>query len=486
LEPNVTAFTKIQSEEPLFGKLDGNLEGFEGRIHLLGIGGIGMSGLARLLLSRGLTVSGSDKSESEITRDLTNLGATVFIGHDSANVQSANAVAISTAIDPENPELSWARQHNIPVWHRSQVLGALTHRKKVVAVSGTHGKTTTTGMIAQALIDCKVDPTVVIGGIFGKIGANAKVGAGDYFVAESDESDGTHAHLKSSVAVVTNVEGDHLENYPGGIDEIYETMARFANNASRFVLLCRDDAGCRAIAPKIKGKIVWYGKRDSASDLNYSYVSGPGTSFTAFKGESKLGEIVLWVPGEHNKLNALGALAVGLEFGLPYNDIAKSLSNFHGVDRRFQHIGEAKGIRIVDDYAHHPTEIAATLKAARQYLNGQTNKPESGNRIVALFQPHQPRRLKDFWDEFCHCFSEADLVFVADIYVARGKQIPGVDSQEFVKQIAHKHATYLTGPVNELARQLAPYLLAGDLVITIGAGDVTNVGNQLLRVLNEK
>jgi UDP-N-acetylmuramate--alanine ligase len=485
LEPNVTAFTKIQGEE-LFGKVDTNLDGFRGPIHLLGIGGIGMSALARLLLSRGVTVSGSDKSESEITRDLTKLGATVFIGHDSANVKSACAVAISTAIDPENPELSWARQHNIPIWHRSQLLSALSNRKQVIAVSGTHGKTTTTGMIAQTLIDCQVDPTVVIGGVFGKIGANAKVGKGDYFVAESDESDGTHAHLKSSVAVVTNVEGDHLENYPGGIEQIYETMARFANNASQFALLCHDDPGCRAIAPKLTNRIVWYGKNDLRDTFSYSYISGTGTTFTVLKDGKELGQITLSVPGEHNQLNALAAVAVALELGLKFEQVAKSLSSFCGVDRRFQHIGEAKGIRIVDDYAHHPTEIDATLRAARRYIEGLPAKDRGKNRIVALFQPHQPGRLKDFWDAFCKAFSEADLLLVSDIYVARGKQIPGVSSEAFVSQVVHKNAHYLPGSTDELAEKLAPYLQAGDLVITIGAGDVTNVGNQLLQTLSKK
>jgi UDP-N-acetylmuramate--alanine ligase len=483
LEPNVTAFTKIQGEE-LFGKLDTNLDGFRGPIHLLGIGGIGMSALARLLLSKGVTVSGSDKSESEITRDLTKLGATVFIGHDSANVKSACAIAISTAIDPENPELSWARQHNIPIWHRSQLLGALANHKQVVAISGTHGKTTTTGMIAQTLIDCQVDPTVVIGGVFAKIGANAKAGAGEFFVAESDESDGTHAHLKSSIAVVTNVEGDHLENYPGGIEQIYETMARFANNASQFALLCHDDPGCRAIAPKLTTRVVWYGKNDLRGTPAYSYISGTGTSFTVLKDGKELGQITLSVPGEHNKANALAALAVALEIGLKFEPAAKSLSNFGGVNRRFQHMGEVNGIRVVDDYAHHPTEIEATLKAARQYLQGK--KGQEKNRIVALFQPHQPGRLKDFWDAFCRAFSEADLLLVSDIYVARGKQIPGVSSEEFVSQVVHKNAHYLSGATDELAAKLVPYLQAGDLVITIGAGDVTNVGNQLLQNLSEK
>jgi len=443
-------------------------------------------------LSKGITVSGSDKSESEITRDLTNLGATVFIGHNSSNVEKAAAVAISTAIDPKNPELSWARTHNIPIWHRSQLLEALASRKQVVAVSGTHGKTTTTAMIAQILIDCQADPTVVVGGIFGKIGANAKVGKGEYFVAESDESDGTHAHLKSAIALITNIEGDHLENYPGGLEQIYETMTRFANNASKFALLCADDTGCRAIEPQLKTKVLKYGKQSAGTTLNYSYESGKGTSFRAFRDGLDLGVMSLSVPGEHNKANACAALAVALELGFKFEQAAQSLLHFHGVNRRFQQIGEAQGIRIIDDYAHHPTEIEATLKAARQYLNDKAVQPVSAwtrqaqGRIVALFQPHQPGRLRDFWDQFCQAFMEADLLFVSDIYVARGNQIPGVDSKRFVSEVHQKNAQYLPGATDELAQGLVPNLQPGDLVITIGAGDVTNVGGQLLAILSEK
>jgi UDP-N-acetylmuramate--alanine ligase len=485
LEPNVTSVTKNQGDE-LFGKLDTNLDAFRGPIHLLGIGGIGMSALARLLLGRGVKVSGSDKSESEITRDLAGLGATIYIGHEATNVKSAQALAISTAIDGENPELAWARQHNLPIWHRSQLLAALSEHKQVVAVSGTHGKTTTTGMIAQVLIDCQVDPTVVIGGIFSKIGANARVGAGEFFVAESDESDGTHAKLKSAIAVVTNIEGDHLENYPGGIEQIYETMARFANNATNFVLLCHDDIGCRAIAPRLKPRIVWYGKIDAGKSSGYSYISGPGTSFTAFKDGKELGLVALAVPGQHNQENAMAAIAVALESGLKFETVAKSLATFYGVNRRFQHMGEVNGIKVVDDYAHHPTEIAATLKAARQYVSTLPKKASGEYRIVALFQPHQPGRLKDFWDNFCKAFTDSDLLFVSDIYVARGKQIAGISSQEFAKQVHHKNVRYLQGATDELAAKLAPYLQSGDVVITIGAGDVTNVGNQLLQILSEK
>ncbi len=478
------AFTQAQSEDSLFGIIDSNLDSFHGPIHLLGIGGIGMSALARLLLGQGIAVSGSDKSESEITRDLTRLGATVFIGHNASNIESAAAVAISTAIDPKNPELSWARQHNIPIWHRSQLLEALAKRKQVVAISGTHGKTTTTGMVAQVLIDCKTDPTVVIGGIFSKIGANAKIGKGEYFVAESDESDGTHAHLKSAIALVTNVEGDHLENYPGGLPQIYESMIGFANNASKFALLNGDNSGCLAIQPRIKTKVMLYGKEGGERHLDYSYRSGSGTKFIALKGGLELGEVVLAVPGEHNKENAIAAIAIALELGLKFEQVAQSLSSFYGVNRRFQVIGEVGGIRVVDDYAHHPTEVAATLKAARQYLTSLDSFSTGDKRVVAVFQPHQPGRLRDFWDEFCQAFGDADLLFVGDVYVARGAQLPGINSEKFSTSVQHNSVHYLPGPVDGLAQQIVPLLRSGDLVLTLGAGDITNLGKQLVEKLS--
>ncbi len=487
MEPNVAAVAGAQSDDAVFGLGNCELSGLTGPIHLMGIGGIGMSALARLLLDRGIAVKGSDKSESEITKQLTDLGAKIFVGHNISNIEGAAAVVVSTAITQDNPELAYAKANKIPVWHRSELLAALTVGKKVVAVSGTHGKTTTTGMIGQMLTDGKLDPSIVVGGIFTKIKANARAGKGSLFVTEADESDGTHVRLKSEIAVITNIESDHLENYPGGIEEIYKAMIAFGNNAKKAVVLCYDDAGCRQIIPKLRSKVITYGAAvptDKTDGADYQYESLPGFAFRVLKNGETLGEMVTSVPGEHNKLNALAAVAVGLELGLTFSQIADSLADFRGVDRRFQLIGTAKNVLIVDDYAHHPTEVVATLLAARQYIEAN---PKGGfKRVVAVFQPHQPGRLKDFWNEFCQCFAHADLVLIADVYIARGTAIPGVDSETLVKEIAHKNVKHLAGKTETLAQQIAPILEPGDLVLTIGAGDITGVGPQLLEILQTK
>lgn len=480
MEPNATAFAAMKNDEAAFGDLDCDLNKVDGAVHLVGIGGIGMSALARLLLGRGIAVSGSDKAESEILKELAGLGATVSVGHNVSNIRKAAAVAVSTAITADNPEVNYAREHNVPIWHRSQLLAALTAGKRLVAVSGTHGKTTTTGMIGQVLLDCGLDPSIVVGGIFNRIGSNAHSGKSEYFVAESDESDGTHANLESYCAVLTNLESDHLENYPGGFTQIQETMLKFLNHARESVVICADDPGCRAVMPRILRKMTTYG---ISADATYRLENLAGFKFNVYRDNKLLGEVTLAVPGEHNKLNALAAIAVGMEFGLAFDAIAKSLGEFHGVDRRFQIIGEAKEILIVDDYAHHPTEVQALLKAARQFIEQSKIDGKTGRRLVALFQPHQPGRLRDFWNEFLASFADADLVLIADVYIARGAAIPGIDSKTFVSQLSHKDAHYLGGSVHDLPEKLVPYLKPQDIVLTIGAGDVTGVGPELLKKL---
>lgn len=440
-----------------------------------------MSGIARLLLDSGKAVSGSDKADNEILTELRGRGASVFIGHAAANVKEARAVVISTAITDENPELSEAKSRNLPVWHRSDLLAALARKKKLIAVSGTHGKTTTTGMVAQVLLDADLKPAVVVGGVFERIGSNALSGSGDFFVAETDESDGTHAFVESYIALLTNIEPDHLENYPGGLEQIRDLMVSFANNSKHAVVVCSDDAGCRAVMPKLTGhRIITYGSVKRSPDARYTFNSLEGGSFEVFRHGQPLGKITLRVPGEHNKQNAVAALAVADELGVGFEVIARALGSFNGVDRRFQIIGQAGDILVVDDYAHHPTEVAATLQAARQYAS--THRPHA--RIVALFQPHQPNRLRDLWNEFCQSFTHADLVFISDIYVARGKPIEGVDSARFASAIKHDNVHYVAGPTDRLAETVKSHLRPGDIVLTIGAGDVTSVGPQLVRLLS--
>lgn len=465
-----------------------DLETISRPLHFVGIGGIGMSAIARILLSQGKAVSGSDKSESEITNELAALGAKIFIGHHEDNVRDAGVVIISTAITGENPELAYARQANIPVLHRSDLLSHLSRTSKLIAVSGTHGKTTTTGMIAQLMLDAGLKPSVVVGGIFERIGSNGVAGNGQYFVAEADESDRTHAQVTSYIAVITNVEADHLENYPGGLTQIKDVMCSFARNAERGVVICSDDAGCRSLIRNLEqnGKeIITYGRRDSQYKPLYSYDSLPDNGMKIFKGDTELGTIELAVPGEHNKQNSLAAIATATELGLAFPVLAESIAKFKGVDRRFQMIGTVDGTVIVDDYAHHPTEVKAVLQAGQQYLQQLQRRDGIKRRLVAVFQPHQPGRLRDFWDEFCTSFKDADLALIADIYVARGGNIDKIDSSRFVSCMAHENAVYLPGNTAELLPQVIKHLRPFDIVLTIGAGDITKLGPMLVTELNK-
>lgn len=461
-----------------------DLTSIKGPVHFIGIGGIGMSAIARILLARGVAVSGSDKADGEILQALRELGATIFVGHGPSNVTNAGIVVISTAISEGNPELVHARQMRLPILHRSELLRLLSKSSRLVAVSGTHGKTTTTGMIAQVLIDSGRDPSVVIGGIFDRIGSNARAGNGQLFVAEADESDGTHSGLRSDIAVVTNIEADHLENYPGGLEQIKDVMISFANNSNSAAIVCQDDPGCRSIIPKIAVHKVTYGRIAAEQMPTFGYESLDGNSVRVYHNGKPIGEVTLSVPGEHNKLNALAAIAVGLELGVAFPACASALSRFAGVDRRFQIVGECKGITVVDDYAHHPTELIATLRAAKQYLQNQRSASSAQpSRVVALFQPHQPGRLRDLWDDFLKAFSDADLALITDIYVARGVQIEGVTTERLVSSMPHPNVHHLPGTADQLAALTIPYLRTGDLLLTIGAGNITQVGPQILKLL---
>lgn len=462
------------------------LDSISGNIHFIGIGGIGMSALARLLLSRGKKVSGSDKEGNPITDELRSLGATIHIGHDAKNVEGASVIVVSTAITDANPEIKTARTRALPIVHRSDVLRALTSTKKVLAVSGTHGKTTTTGMLAQVFMDSGLEPEIVVGGIFSRIGSNSYAGKGEHFIAEADESDRTHARMKSYIAVVTNIEPDHLENYPGGMSEICDNMVSFANHASHAVVLCSDDAGCRGVAGRLTPTVVTYGTKSISPDAHFTYESIPAGLRVYHRGQL-LGDVQMSVPGEHNKVNALASIAAAMECGVTFENAASALASFGGVARRFQIIGEKNGITVVDDYGHHPTEVRATLQAAKQYLKDHSAKvngaPTATQRVVAVFQPHQPGRLRDLWNEFCDAFGDADLVLMADVYVARGNSIEGINSDRFASSLKSKNAKYVPGTVTELPKQIVPLLQPGDLVLTIGAGDITKLGPELLKLL---
>lgn len=474
-----------------------DLKQVTGPVHLAGIGGIGMSALARLLLQKGHKVSGSDKSASPITEELKEMGAQIFVGHQAENLVDAGALIISTAIVDGNPELEEARRKGIPVWHRSELLSYLAADDKLIAITGTHGKTTTTAMVGQALLECGLDPSIVVGGIFHTIGSNSRLGKGGYFVAESDESDGTHVRSNPNISVITNIEADHLENYPGGIDEILASMSKFLSLTQSFSVICSDDAGCvellkRTSSANLKARIVTYGTAGQPGDKQpeYSMVSLPGFAMDVYHSGELLGRLSLRVPGEHNKMNALAAVAVAMELGKPFAEVAKGLSTFPGVDRRFQMIGEVGGVTVVDDYAHHPTEVTATLKAAQEFLrvraenSGLNGNAEKG-RVVCLFQPHQPARLRDLWKEFTESFEQADVVLLADVYIARGGKIEGIDSAHFIQEVRHDNKHYLPGPTAQLPGKVMSYLKKGDLLLTVGAGDVTGVGPEMVTLLSQ-
>ncbi|MBX9685457.1 MAG: UDP-N-acetylmuramate--L-alanine ligase [Candidatus Obscuribacterales bacterium] len=472
----------VQSSSTQAGTESGkeSLSRLAGPVHFVGVGGIGMSALARLLLAEGIEVSGSDKAASPITEELQALGAEIFIGHKAENVARAESLVLSTAISSENPELKLAKERNLPVYHRSEILRYLAEKKKAIAVSGTHGKTTTTGMIAQMMLAAGYDPSVVVGGVFAYMNSNAHAGKGEFFVAEADESDRSHAQLSSQIAVVTNIEADHMENYPGGMEQILVTMASFANRARQCIVLCKDDPGCMQLLPLLEKKVVSYGQ---AEDADYSMkLDADGLQFQVFKKGNLLGPVEMKVPGLHNKMNALASIAVCMESGMSFAQAAEAISAFKGVARRFEHIGESHGVLVVDDYGHHPTEVKATLEAARQFKKNSGRK----GRTVAVFQPHQPGRLRDLWNEFCLAFENADLVLLADIYVARGGQIEGISSERFCRELNHKNAHYLCGATKELPAKIKAHLLNGDLVLTIGAGDITSVGKPLLELIENE
>ncbi len=459
------------------------LNDINGPIHFIGIGGIGMSALARILLARDFKVSGSDRADSDILAELKELGAAIHIGHRGSNLNGCGAVVVSTAITEDNPEMIQARANNLPVLHRSQMLALLTRGRDLIGVSGTHGKTTTTGMLAQVLVDGKLDPTVVVGGVFTKIGSNSRCGKSKHFVAEIDESDGTHISVNPSIGVITNIETDHLENYPGGLEEILESMVVFCKQTRDLLVVCLDDPGCQRlleILPEdLKPSILTYSTRKETINSDYSFESTSSFGFRIYKGDELLGETRLSVPGTHNKSNAIACFVIGLYLGIPFETISKSLSEFCGVNRRFQILGTESNITVIDDYAHHPTEVVATLQAAREYLS-ENNQLK---RLVILFQPHQPGRLKNHWVEFLNAFANADLVFITDIYIARGEPIPGISSERFVDEMSHADAHYLGGATADIAKSVIPFLQSSDILMTVGAGDITRVGPQILELL---
>ena len=461
---------KICEGKIMYGKIQ--------KIHFVGIGGIGMSGIAEVLINLGYQVSGSDLKESDITRRLATLGGTIAYGHRAENVDEVDVVVTSTAVNLQNPEVQEANRRKIPVIPRAEMLAELMRMKYGIAIAGTHGKTTTTSMVATVLSHGNIDPTVVIGGRLDSIGSNAKLGQGEFLVAEADESDGSFLKLSPTIAVVTNVDEDHLDFY-SGIDEIRATFVDFINKVPFYglVVLCLDDENLQGMIPDVKKRLVTYGLTSQADFMAYEIeYEGDRTSFLVhYRGEA-LGRLSIRMPGRHNVLNALAAVAVAMELDMPFAAIAEGFQDFGGVGRRFEIKGEAQGIMVVDDYGHHPVEIKATLGAARGGWN---------RRLFAVFQPHRYSRTEALFDDFLTAFYQADHVAVMDVYAAGEDVRPEVTAEKLAEGISehgHKSCCY-TGDVVATVEHLQAVLQPGDIIITLGAGNVWQVGAELMKIL---
>jgi UDP-N-acetylmuramate--alanine ligase len=445
-------------------------------LHFVGIGGIGMSGIAELLINLGYQVSGSDLRQSPVTDRLAALGGKIQIGHNAANVAGANVVVISSAVRSDNVEVVEAKRLQIPVIPRAEMLAELMRLKYGVAVAGSHGKTTTTSMIATVLVQGGFDPTAVIGGRLNAFGSNAKLGKGDFLVAEADESDGSFLKLTPAIAVVTNIDREHLDYY-ANLREIQAAFTAFVNKIPFYgaAVLCLDDANIQAILPEIERRIVTYGTSNQA-DLVASRITFEdfGTSCQVSLKGNPLGTLRLRIPGEHGILNSLAAVATGLELEIPFEKIQTALASFQNADRRFQVKGSKEGILVVDDYGHHPTEILATLSAARHACD---------RRIVSVFQPHRYTRTRALEEDFARAFYRADILLVLPIYAAGEEPIPGVTAERLVdqfKKFGHKDVCYAPDFAS-VAALLRNRLRDGDLLITLGAGDVWKVGEEFLK-----
>jgi len=450
-------------------------------IHFVGIGGIGMSGIAEVLANLGFHVSGSDQKKSDVTARLEELGVEVAEGHHAENVGDAHVVVRSTAVRDDNPEIIEARRRSIPVIPRAEMLAELMRMKPhTVAVAGSHGKTTTTSMVATVLGIAGLDPTFVVGGIVRSYRSNARLGKSELMVVEADESDRSFLMLTPTIAVVTNIDREHMDYYHD-MDDVRRCFSDFVNKVPFYgaAILCLDDPHVQAVIPKVERRRVTYGLSAQAdvSAHEIVYDQSFGSSFTVWRGIDVLGPVSLRVPGKHNVYNSLAAIAVGLELEVPFDKIAQALNEFSGADRRFQFKGEEAGVTVVDDYGHHPTEIKATLSAAR------IGAPH--RRIVVLFQPHRYSRTHDLMDEFASAFNNADVLLVTDIYAASEQPIEGVNAEVLagrIKSYGHKNAEYI-GALDNAGQILGDHVREGDLVITLGAGSVHRAGDQLLAIL---
>lgn len=451
-------------------------------VHFIGIGGYGMSAIAKVLLEMGVRVSGSDAVRQESTEKLAAKGAQVYIGHEASHVHGADLVVYSTALPRDNVELKRAKELNIPILHRSQMLARLLNDKKGIAIAGAHGKTTTSSMISLVMERCGQDPTYIVGGEIMNLGSNAKAGTGEYVVAEADESDGSFLQYRPHIAVVTNIEPDHLEHYDGNFDKLKQAYATFLSQIKPGgkAVLCADDEQIRQLLPSLDCETITYGIDSDADYVAEELELGDRkVSFAVSHKGERLGTIRLSVPGRFNVCNALATLIVCMEAGLTFGQVAEAILEFRGAKRRFQVLEELDDIMVIDDYAHHPTEIQATISAAKA----------TGKRIIAVFQPQRYSRTYFLLDAFSRAFGEADEVMITDIYSPVGeKQIEGVSAERLAELIrVHSNPNVRYFPTKEeVLAHLETNIKRGDLVLTMGAGDIWQVAHQLARSLRSK
>jgi len=451
-------------------------------IHFVGIGGIGMSGIAELLLNLGYKVSGSDLKASDITANLKKLGGTIFVGHGADHISGADVVVISSAVKNDNPEVMAAEQLSVPVIPRAEMLAELMRLKYSVAIAGAHGKTTTTSIVASVLAEGGLDPTVVIGGKLKSIGTNAVLGQGDFIVAEADESDGSFLKFSPAIAVVTNIDREHLDFYKD-LDAIKSVFLEFIDRLPFYGLavLCLDNESIQDLIPQIKKRYTTYGMSSQADfqirDVNFEKRR---SRFSVYRQGQKLGDIELNLPGVHNVYNATASIAVGIELDVPFAAIKSALETLEGVQRRLEIKGEVNGITVVDDYGHHPTEIKTTLDAIEKCW------PQ--NRKVVVFQPHRYTRTQALFDDFTRSFYQSDTLLVLPIYAAGEKRIEGLSGQDLCEGIkAHGHKeVFCAGDMESAITYLKDILKPGDLLLTLGAGDVWKVGEQVLKTGKQK
>ncbi|CAA0114284.1 UDP-N-acetylmuramate--L-alanine ligase [BD1-7 clade bacterium] len=452
------------------------------RIHFIGIGGAGMCGIAEVLVNQKYEVSGSDMRESANTERLRSLGATIFIGHAETNVDGSDVVVVSTAIDESNPEIQWAREHRVPIVARAEMLAELMRYRHGIAVAGTHGKTTTTSMIASILAAGGLDPTFIIGGLVNNFGSNARLGESHYLIAEADESDASFLHLQPMASVITNIEEDHMSTYDGDIEKLKQTFVDFAHNLPFYgaIVACIDDPIVREILPRLGRATLTYGFSDDADfRIRDVHSDGMSNSFVVEYAESAELPITINVPGRHNVLNATAAAALAIDENVAAEAIIDGLRSFNGVGRRFQVYGDYTvgdgTARLVDDYGHHPTEVAVTIDAARE------SHPDK--RVLMIFQPHRYSRTKDLYDDFVKVLSEVDVLIVLDVYSAGEKPVVGADSRSLchsLRQLGKVDPVHVK-TIDDVPDVLAKLVEAGDLVITQGAGNVGTLAEMLAK-----